>query len=189
MHLGHFLSPNLSDTDDIVHIVKDLNCKANSILCTFHSTDPFVKSFLIKSYCLSLYGCTLWSLSTSSMKLIEVALNKLLRKVWNLPCNSHTSIVHCLAQVHTICRDILYKRSCSLLSHALLSPSPLVRAVFSDSSKLVYTFTGYNWCYGCQHVRSSSDEDCNAANSIRRLRKCYGLHSPCESIVRTLSCQ
>ena len=160
---SHFLSPDLSDTDDIVRVVKDLNCKANSILCTFHSTDPFVKSFLIKSYCLSLYGCTLWSLSTSSMKLIEVALNKLLRKVWNLLCKCHTGIVHCVAQVHTIC-NILYKRFCSLQSHALLSPSPLVRAVSSDSPKLVYTFTGYNWCYGCQHVRCFSDENCNAAN-------------------------
>ena len=36
LHLGHFLSPDLSDTDDILCVVKDLNCKANSILCNFH---------------------------------------------------------------------------------------------------------------------------------------------------------
>ena len=28
------------------------------------------------------------------LKIIETALNKLLRKLWNLPRNSHTSIVH-----------------------------------------------------------------------------------------------
>ena len=32
-HLEHFLSPDLSDTDEILCVFKDLNCKANSILC------------------------------------------------------------------------------------------------------------------------------------------------------------
>ena len=44
-----------------------------------------------------------WSLSSSSNKIIEVALNKILRKVWNLPRHSHTAIVHCVALVPTVC--------------------------------------------------------------------------------------
>ena len=103
-HLGHILSSNLNDKEDIVRVVKDMNRKANTVLCTFGSADPFVKCFLIKSYCLSLYGCTLWSLSSSSTKIIEVALNKIiLRKVWNLPHHSHIAIVHCVALVPTVC--------------------------------------------------------------------------------------
>ena len=85
IHLGHTLTHDLNDTEDIIRAIKDLNWKANTLLCTFHSADPFVKCYLIKSYCLSLYGCVLWSLSTPSLKLIEIALNKILRKVWNLP--------------------------------------------------------------------------------------------------------
>ena len=53
-HLGHILSHNLSDTVDILRVLKDMNRKANSTLCLFHFTDPFVKSFLIHAYCLSL---------------------------------------------------------------------------------------------------------------------------------------
>ena len=94
-----------------------MNRKANSILCTFSSADPFVKCYLVICYCLSLYGCTLWSLSTSSVKIIEVSLNEILRKVWNLPRNSHTGILHCVAQVHTI-SNLLCKRFLSLYSHA-----------------------------------------------------------------------
>ena len=63
MHLGHLLSYNLDDTPDIIRVTKDLNRKANFVLCTFKSADLFVKCFLIKAYCLSLYDCTLWSLS------------------------------------------------------------------------------------------------------------------------------
>ena len=102
-HLGHILSENLDDTDDDVkRVLKDLNCKANSILCTFHCADPVVKTFLIQSFCLSLYGGILWKLNTSGINRLEVALSKILRKIWHLPPRSHSSIVHIVAQVHTI---------------------------------------------------------------------------------------
>ena len=101
-HLGHILAYNLDDKQDIIRAIKELNRKANSVLCKFSSLDPFVKCFLIKSYCLSLYGSPLWSLSSPSLRSIEVALNKLLRKVWNLPYNSHRSIVHCTSHIPTV---------------------------------------------------------------------------------------
>ena len=53
-HLGHVLSYNLDDTPDIIRAVRDMNRKVNSILFTFSAADPFVKSFLVKIYCLSL---------------------------------------------------------------------------------------------------------------------------------------
>ena len=58
IHLGHILTSNLDDKQDIIRVIKDMNRKANSLLCTFKSANLFVKSFLIKSYCLSvvLYG-------------------------------------------------------------------------------------------------------------------------------------
>ena len=67
-HLGHILANNLDDKQDIIRAVKDLNRKANSVLCKFSSLDPFVKCFMIKSYCLSLYGSPLWSLSSPSLR-------------------------------------------------------------------------------------------------------------------------
>jgi hypothetical protein len=141
---------NLDDMQDIIRALKDINRKANSVLCKFSALDPFVKCFLIKSYCLSLYGSPLWSLSSSSIKLIEVALNKLLRKVWNLPHKSHTGIVHCTAQIPTV-SNMLYDRFCSLFSCAISSYSSVVRSVFADSAQYVYSFTGYNFVYGYDH--------------------------------------
>ena len=54
-HLGHILAYNLDDKQDIIRTIKELNRKANSVLCKFSSLDPFVKCYLLKSYCLSLY--------------------------------------------------------------------------------------------------------------------------------------
>ena len=61
-----------------------------------------------------LYGCLLWSLSSKSIHLIEVAFNKILRKVWNLLCHSHTNIVHSVAYLPSI-SDIVFKINVSLL--------------------------------------------------------------------------
>ena len=36
-HLGHILTSYLNDKQDIIRVVKDMNRKANSILCTFSS--------------------------------------------------------------------------------------------------------------------------------------------------------
>ena len=124
--------------------------------------------FLFKSYCLSLYGCSLWSLSSSSLKLIEVALNKLLRKLFHFPRNSHSAIVYCIAHVDSISSFVL-SRFLSLLSTALSSPSPLVQSVFSVSSQLVYSFTGYNNIYGSIHLSDYSSQDFSIACIICKL--------------------
>ena len=151
-HLGHMhiFSFDLSDHSDILRPLKDLNRKANSILCTFRSVDPFVKCFLLKSFCLSLYGCSLWSLFSSSIKVIEIALKKILRKCWNLPCNSPSVIVHCVAEIHTIF-SLVYKCFHSLFTSAVSSLSPLVRSIVLFSSHAVYCFTSFNMIYGHRH--------------------------------------
>ena len=142
-HLGHVLSYNLDDTPDIIRAVRDMNRKVNSILFTFSAADPFVKSFLVKTYSMVVL-CPLWALNSPSLKVIETALNKLLHKVWNLPYNSHTVIVHSVANCITV-SNLIFKRFCSLYNRALSSSSYLVRFVYSESSKLLHTF---NHIYG-----------------------------------------
>ena len=84
-HLGHLLSFTLDDKEDISRTTKKFIRTANTVLCTFRFADPFVLTYLLKSYCLSLYGCTLWFLSSLSIKSLQIARN--------LPRYSHTSIV------------------------------------------------------------------------------------------------
>ena len=85
-----------------------INRKANCILCTFKFLDPLIKTYLVKSYCLSLYGCVLWSLSSVSLKSLQIAINKILRKIWHLPRHSHISIVLCVAKILYI-HEIIFK--------------------------------------------------------------------------------
>ena len=145
-HLGHILNYNLDDGPDIICALKDLNKKANSVLCTFRSADPVVKTFLIKMYCLSLYGCHLWSLSSKSLNALQIALNKILRKVWNLPSRSHSSIVHCTAIIPAI-HNTVFRCFNQFLSRCVLSHVPIVSSIMYQSSLLAYNFLGYKMLF------------------------------------------
>ena len=48
-----------------------------------------VASKLFYSYCCSFYGCQLWDLSSNYIEDIYVAWQKAIRRIFNLPCNTH----------------------------------------------------------------------------------------------------
>jgi len=87
-HLGHILRSNLIDDDDIVAVTRDMCQKANSILHMFSCCDPVVKTNS-GVFCLSLYRCGLWKISSPLVRSLEVAFNNILRRVWSLPRRYH----------------------------------------------------------------------------------------------------
>ena len=91
IHLGHVLSFDLNDGPDITRALKDFNQKANCVLCTFHAADCVVKCFLVKLYCLSLYGCCLWHLGSLSLRSLQIAMNKVMRKFLAFTLSSTSS--------------------------------------------------------------------------------------------------
>ena len=109
----------------------------------------------------------------------------ILRRIWKLPRHSHTAVCHCLSHVPAV-RNQVYKRFLSLHSSAMLSSSPLVKSVFSTSSLLVFTFTGYNFLYGSTHVKTYSDNYIAFASVIYdNICKHFGFNSSHESLVAT----
>ena len=154
-------------TSRTLSVLSKMNCKANFILCKFSSLDPFVKRFLLKSYCLSLYSCSLWSLSTPSLRSIEVALNRILRRICNLPQRSHTSIVHCTAKVPTISHMVY----CSLLLSVFSSPSMFLKSL----TQFIWSFTGYNYVFGHNRLTKYCFNYMHTTGFIQSLRFVYGL--------------
>ena len=76
-HLGHILTYDLSDDDDICAISKDMCRKANCLLHIFSCCDPFVKTRLFSSFCLSLYGASLWRSSSPQLRALDVSFNNI----------------------------------------------------------------------------------------------------------------
>ena len=153
LHLGNLLSFDLNDRDDIIRATKDVNRKANYMIYTFRYLDPFAMTFLFKMYCLSLYGCILWSLSSSSLRRLQVAMNKILRKIWHLPRMSHTSVVLSTAGISYV-HNIILHRFYKFVSRCLSSEFPFIKTVISDSLGLAYSSIGYNFLYGYSHQKS-----------------------------------
>ena len=143
--------------------------KANSMLCIFSSANPYVKTKLLKSFCLSLYGSSLWKSSALSLKAFNISFNNILRKVWSLPRTCHTSILHLVSVLHSITNVVLF-RSSNLLYAALHSKSSLLADVFSDSCSLIYTSISYNYVYGYRHRKIYNECDLACANFIRDAR-------------------
>lgn len=171
LHLGHILSSDLSDDEDIVAKRKDLCRKANCMLSIFSSCDYLTKIKLFQSFCLSLYGCALWKASSRQLRSLEVTFNNILRKIWVLPRRCHTSIVHLVSSLHSLF-NVVIERSQKVISQALKQPSSLLADVFGESQFLAYTSFGYNTLYGSRHWKTYREADCLCANFIRDARLC-----------------
>ena len=63
------------------------------MLYSFSSCNPQVKTKLLLSFCLSLYGSALWFSSSSALRSLEIAFNNILRRIWSLPRMCHICTV------------------------------------------------------------------------------------------------
>ena len=114
-----------------------------------------------------MYGCSLWSLSCN----IDCALNKILRRVWNLPSLSH--IGHCVSNIQSVSNCIFN----SMLSGAYyIIP---ITCVFSDPSQCGHSFVGYNFQYGYRHLKMYFSQDMLCAKVICNYITEFGHVTPC----------
>jgi hypothetical protein len=128
-HLGHIITSSFSDIDDVTYRRNCLVGQANNVLCFFNKLDMLVRLNLFKSYCSSMYGCELWALNNNDIvDLFCVAWRKALRRVLNLPYNTHSHLLPILADTIPIFDEIC-KRSAHFITSCLSSPSRLVRSV------------------------------------------------------------
>ena len=109
VHLGSYLTVNLSDDLDIRMKTMDFIRQANAVLLRFHFADRALKTHLFRSYCLGLYGGALWNLSSGPVRALEVSYNNILRRIWSLPRTAHTAVVHSVAELKSVF-NLLYCR-------------------------------------------------------------------------------
>ena len=142
---------------------------------------------------MSFCGYALWNLNNRSIKALDVCITKLLRRIWSLPYNCHTEILHLVAGSDSI-YNIWYNGFCKLLCSAKISCNYLVRAVFQGSSLSCRNLIGYNFKYGSDFVRNYSCANFSVLNIIREIRDnsliVYGFHlNMLNKIVCTVSCE
>ena len=85
-YLGHIICSNLRDEDDINREIRNLYARGNTIIRKFSFAPVDVKCTLFKSFCYSLFSCSLWANARrASLYKLNVCYNNIMRKLLNVP--------------------------------------------------------------------------------------------------------
>ena len=133
---------------------------------------------LLRTYCMSFYGCALWNLSNRSIKALDVCINKVLRHIWSLPYNCHTDILHLVAGSDSIF-NVCHNHFCKILCSANISCNHLVHCF---SRLLMCLVVIFNFKYGSDFARNYSCGNISVVNLIREIRDIVFL---CMVLIRT----
>ena len=96
-HLGNPIGQNRKIMS-INNAVTELDSKTNMIMSHFSHSDAGVRYKLFKTYCMPLYGCTLWNLTSSHMDRFYTAWRKCVRRVLGVPYTTHCKLLHHICQ-------------------------------------------------------------------------------------------
>ena len=107
-HLGHYIGPQ-SEEVMFNEIINKFIINVNGIISLFGKAHSNVKYSLFKSFCLALYGSSIWNFDSKGVRKFYVTWRKCIRRLLNLP-----NLTHC-RYLPLICEDILvhlqlYKR-------------------------------------------------------------------------------
>ena len=137
VHLGNTLQFNLLDKLDIHLKSMSFIRKANTVLFRFKCTDPLTKMKLFQSYCFSLYGSCLWRLDCEELNSLSASFNNIIRRIWNLPRISRTSIVgiHNIVYIGLVVCVLLPRSTLHLLFIPFLLPvlAPVIQTLLVTS--------------------------------------------------------
>ena len=73
--------------------VQKFYCKVNSVLFDFKDIPSDVKSKLMDTYCLDLYGSQLWNYSKNDVNAFYIAWRKVVRRIWKIPSTTHCNLL------------------------------------------------------------------------------------------------
>jgi hypothetical protein len=119
-YLGHLLTNELRDDNDILTQVRSLYARANMLLRKFRSTQLRTKVLLFNAFCSPIYGCQLWChFRKDSFNRLRVAYNNALRLLLNIPPWSSASelfVKHDANSFHSVIRKQQYSLLFSLVN-------------------------------------------------------------------------
>ena len=115
IHVGNLVSENVHDTIDFG--LRRFNSSFNYFISSFGKCNTTVKNKLFVQYCTSYYGSQIWPIYRNDInRKICVSWRMALRRVWNLPYNTHCDILPLLSKqipidIQLKCRFIKFYKS------------------------------------------------------------------------------
>ena len=127
-HLGHIISNDCDDKEDLHAKKTSLIGQINKIICTFRNVNCCTKTKLVKAYCTSFYGAEIWDLSHSDIESLCITWRKGIRRIYQLPFTTHSVLIPGLCDTLPLI-DLFHKRMLNFVYRCLNSQSSLVNFV------------------------------------------------------------
>ena len=93
-HLGIYITNDLLSDENINKACMDFSVRDKSVLTLFPNAHCNVRFTLFQQFCMSLYGCPMWDLTTRSISKLYTLWRKAIRKIWKVPYDSHCRFLH-----------------------------------------------------------------------------------------------
>ena len=135
-HLGNILQSDNSMKKDISVKRGRFIGSVNSLLQEFYFAEPTVLVHLLKVYCCSFYGCTLWNIYSAEVDRIYKSWNVSIRTIFNVPFKTHRYFIEPLSSCchpKSIISSRYIKFVDSLLSCSKANVSFLARLNYRDN--------------------------------------------------------
>ena len=164
-HLGHIINNNLDDSPDILAKRAAFIGQANFIISTFKYLTPMFLHKIFTVYCMSFFGSQLWKLEVKSLDPLVKSYNIALRKLFQLPYNSHRSVLYYLSGGSSPF-DIIASRTKSFLDRCFTSPNKLISNLALQCKYLSSSTIGYNFTVLSQNAGCSNEGNFNHINHL-----------------------
>ncbi|XP_045455075.1 uncharacterized protein LOC123664601 [Melitaea cinxia] len=128
-YLGHWVSDNLSDDEDVERERRALAVRCNMLARRFARCSDSVKVTLFKAYCQSFYTCSLWVRYTQrAYNALRVQYNNAFRVLLELPRYCSASEMFTTRRVDSF-KAIIRKRCASMLRRLRTSSNGILSAL------------------------------------------------------------
>ena len=138
IHLGNLISNNVHDIIDSG--ISKFNSNFNYFMSSFGKCQSSVKNKLFLQYCTSFYGSQIWPLYNNDViKKISIRWRMALKRIWNLPVNTHCDIVPLVSsqlpiEIQLKCRFLKFYKSLLQSDNELIRYLSQIRTFSSNST-------------------------------------------------------
>ena len=144
-YLGHTISCDFKDDDDMRKEMRKLCYRGNCLVRTFNFCTNDVKSTLFKSYCYSLYCSSLWScFKRATFQRLKVNYNNIMRRLMQVPPFSSASFLFGSLGVKTV-QELIRTNQYSLMRRIESSANSLIVLLNSSEAILRSSIRQHWW--------------------------------------------
>ena len=132
-YLGHFISKNLSDKEDIERQRKKLYAQGNSLIRKFHMCTLETKLLLFNTYCSSMYSVQLWTnYAHTTINKLYTAYHNILKSLIGVNKREHTSPICVNLNVRS-CPAVIRNLVFRFMSRLHTSNNRIINSICSSS--------------------------------------------------------